>query len=146
MKKKRKDRHFIKKPTYPGGPKALKIFISTHLKYPEEAREKNIKGTVTLRYTIDQHGRVVDAKIISGLGHGCDEEAIRVVKMLRFDVPKNPLRVLFQKTIHIHFHPQRPASVTTSIRYQITPSGIPEGTPGTKDTEGENGYTYTIEW
>ncbi len=146
MKKKRKDRHFIKKPTYPGGPKALKAFVSAHLKYPEKARQKNVEGTVTLRYTIDHRGKVVDVQVIAGLGHGCDEEAIRVVKMLRFDVPKNPLRVLFHKTIHIHFHPQQPASITTSIQYQISPAPDSTDSSESDDPESEGGYTYTIRW
>lgn len=146
MKKERKDKHFIKKPRYPGGPRALKAFISQHLRYPDEARKHGVEGTVTVRYTIDQKGQVVDARIIAGLGHGCDEEAIRVVKLLRFDVPKNPVRVLFHKTIHIHFHPKKPATVHTTVQYELKPASR-EGAESRKEDKDENGgYTWTISW
>lgn len=148
MKKERKDRHFIKKPRYPGGPKALKAFVGKRLRYPEEARKKGVQGTVTVRYTINQKGEVVDTRIIAGLGHGCDEEAIRVVKLLRFEVPKNPVRALFHKTIHIHFHPGKPPSATTTIHYEITPStqASDESQKEGNDKDEEGGYTWTISW
>ncbi len=146
MKKERKDRHFIKKPRYPGGPKALKAFVSKHLRYPEEARKRGIQGTVTVRYTINQKGQVVHARVIAGLGHGCDEEAIRVVRLLRFDVPKNHVRVLFHKTIHIHFQPGKPAGVSTTVHYEITPSSGAEDEPKKEDKDEEGGYTWTISW
>ncbi len=144
MKKEKKDKHFIKKPHYPGGPKALKTFISKQLQYPERARKKGIKGTVILRYTIDWEGKVIDTHIISGLGYGCDEEAIRVVKMLRFEVPKNPVRALFHKTIHIHFRP--PTDNTPPTTWQYVLSSTEEQEDSQKDDDTIDGYTYTINW
>lgn len=121
MKKEKKDKNFIKKPVYPGGSKALKEFVNSHLKYPKEAAENQIEGTVSMRYTIDHMGNVIDAHIISGLGFGCDEEAIRVVKKLKFHVDKvRGMRVTFKKNIHVHFRKPKHQKTTQKMTYQYT--------------------------
>lgn len=130
MKKERKDDSFIKQPYFKGGETALREFLRQNLTYPESSRENNIEGDVHIRYDIDYKGRVIDARIISGLDKACNEEALRVVRMLTFIVPKNPrgLKVTFHKTIRIHF--QRPAQPLpkpgtpqhTSVQYNIIPS------------------------
>ena len=79
MQKERKDKHFIKKPIYPGGIKEMRALIGRELKYPSEALESKIEGTVYLRYNIDHKGNVTSSKVLSSLGHGCDEEAQRIV-------------------------------------------------------------------
>lgn len=144
MKKERKDKSFIKKPIYPGGSVAMRNFIRQHLVYPPAALEKGIEGTVTLKYTIDHHGNVTDTHVIAGLGHGCDDEAARVVRLFKFEVPKTRgVRVTFHKDIHVHFRlPKKqplptpsPASVSTQYVY----------TQPSKPTASVNsGYTYTI--
>ena len=113
MSKDKKDR-FLKTPHYIGGNAALKIFIAENLQYPEAALKSKTEGTVMLKYDIDYKGNVVSAKVKAGLGNGCDEEAIRLVKLLKFEVPKNrKLRVLFHKTIQIHFRlpKEKPISI-----------------------------------
>jgi len=67
MQKERKDKHFIKKPIYPGGLKAMRALIRKELKYPKEALESKIEGTVYLRYNIDYKGKVTSSKILSGI-------------------------------------------------------------------------------
>ena len=89
MEKERKEKHFIQKPIYEGGIKAMKLFIRENLKYPKTALENRIEGTVALRYTINHKGKVVKVKIISGIGHGCDKEAERLVKELVFSASRN---------------------------------------------------------
>lgn len=105
MHKPSKDKHFIKQPWFEGGPKAMKQFIAENLQYPSEALVQRVEGTVTVRFDIDHKGEVVEAKILGhALGFGCDEEAIRLVKAMRFIVDKpHGLRVIYHKTIHIHF-------------------------------------------
>lgn len=115
MKRERKDKDFIHKPSFPGGAQAMKLFVREHLKYPEAALAAGIGGVVTLRISIDQRGLVTDTKVITSLGHGCDEEATRVAKMMRFDVPPNRgLRLIFHQTINIHFVLQQNSVVPTS--------------------------------
>jgi protein TonB len=112
MKKERKKDSFIVQPYYKGGNKALDTLITQNLNYPTLALEKKIEGTVFLKYEINHQGEVVAAQVIRGLGNGCDEEAIRLVKLLKFVVPKQPrgLRVTFHKDIYIHFRLPKPVT------------------------------------
>ena len=89
MKKERLDKHFIKKPYYEGGVEAMRKFIRKHKKYTKEGIDNKIEGVVVIKYTINSSGKVIKTKVISGIGHGLDEEAERVVKLLKYKVPKN---------------------------------------------------------
>lgn len=104
MRNNHPEKDLVKRPYYPGGMKALKAFITKNLRYPEEAYANKVEGMVALRYEINYKGVVVKVKLISTLGYGCDEEAIRLVKMLKFIVPKNrKLKLKFFKNLQIHF-------------------------------------------
>ncbi len=104
MKKERKRKSFIPQPDYPGGPKGITEFIYSQLKYPEEAIQHKIEGTVVLKAEINYKGVVIDARIISSLFPACDEEAIRVVKLLKFKIDKiRDLKVSYFKTFNIKF-------------------------------------------
>ncbi len=68
------------KPKYPGGDPELKKYLSLNLRYPTLALEEKIEGEVLISFIINMEGSIVDIKIIKGIGYGCDEEAMRVVK------------------------------------------------------------------
>ena len=143
MKKEAKDKHFLKKPIYEGGPKAMKAFIAENLRYPKEAFENRIAGTVYIRYDIDQNGNVTQAKVVKGIGYGCDEEAQRLAMLLKFHVPKNRgVRVVFHKNIQIHFRlpkakPTAPASMLQYVyKEKKKEAEQPENKTG--------GYTITV--
>lgn len=53
--------------------------------FPSEARAAGIQGKVRVRITVDASGAVADAKVIEGLGHGCDEAALEAARTCRFD-------------------------------------------------------------
>lgn len=110
MKKERKDDSFLKQAYYKGGDTALKEFISQNLKYPESSKKNKIEGDVHIRMDISHKGLVIDTKIIVGLDDACNEEAIRVVKLLQYIVPKSPrrLKVTYHKSIRIHFRLSQP--------------------------------------
>ncbi len=162
MKKNVKEQAFIKKPYYEGGDKAFGEFIMQNLQYPKDAVEKKIEGTVTVKYDIDYKGNVIAAKAISGIGFGCDEEAVRVVKLLKFTVPKQGqnLKVIFHKTTYIRFaldkshttkvienQPQanlNPVSSMT-IQYSIVPTKQEETQQNAPQTASKSGsYSYTV--
>jgi len=52
--------------------------------YTDDARAAGIEGRVRVQVTIDSTGTVLDAKIVSGLGHGLDESAISAAKRMSF--------------------------------------------------------------
>ncbi len=135
MKKERKDKDFIKSAYFEGGKAALEAFVKKELRYPKEALEAKVEGTVSVRYTVDYKGKVIDAGIISGLGHGCDEEALRIVRSLQFRVPNDgKIKSKYSRKLHIHFRlpgsPQKlPATKKVDsiaqplqVNYQVTPS------------------------
>lgn len=141
MDKSGKKKQFIYQPFYPGGAEAMKAFITKHLAYPEAAKNEKIEGTVRLNYTINHKGRVIKAKVISSLGYGCDEEAQRLVKMMRFTIPKKPrnLKVLYHKDINIHFKlPQAP-----KIQYEVKTSKKPEDQTSEKSKQS---FSFSIQF
>lgn len=151
--KETKDKHFIKRPTYKGGLAAMREFIKKNLRYPKEALKEKIEGTVYVKYTVDYKGKVIEAKVISSLGHGCDEEAIRLVKKFEFEVPKNyKLRVQFHKNIQIHFRLPKakpsPKSAAVSVKYNVTPTSKKKKAVSTsqKQSKKQGSYTYTIKF
>jgi len=89
-----------KPPQFAGGDKARIFFIRDNVKYPEEARKKGITGIVFASFTIEKDGSVSSPKILSGIGSGCDEEVLRVIKLMPKWIPGedkngNPVRVAF---------------------------------------------------
>lgn len=148
MRKEKKDKHFVQRPVYPGGPKAMQEFLRQQLQYPEEALRNGIEGTVAIRYEIDYKGNVTDVQVLAGLGYGCDEEAVRIAKLLRFNVPPaRGLKVLFHNDLKIHFHlpkaapqPQVPSEV--QYNYVAAPAKPPEESGKPKPESG--GYSYTV--
>lgn len=58
--------------------------IKERLVYPEQAKANNITGFVTVGYTVDKDGHTKDIEVVKGLGYGCDEEAVRVIKATKY--------------------------------------------------------------
>jgi len=75
------------KPRFPGGESELRKFLSLNLRYPSQALEGKVEGEVIVSFRIDEAGHVSEPVVLKGLGHGCDEEAIRVVKNMPDWVP-----------------------------------------------------------
>lgn len=69
-------------PQFPGGEETMAWFMSQFLRYPEEALKNNISGTVIVKFLVDSDGTLNDFSIVKSLGYGCDEEAIRVMKLI----------------------------------------------------------------
>ena len=144
MKKEKTDKHFIKKPVYEGGIKAMREFIRKNLQYPDKALKNKVEGTVHVKYTINYKGVVTDARVISGLGQGCDEEAIRLVKLFKFKTNKTrKVKVKFEKKIQIHFRlPKVEEKKPVKVQYNyVLGSKEKSNKP---DQESGSGYHYTI--
>ncbi|MFM1744203.1 MAG: hypothetical protein RLZZ630_140 [Bacteroidota bacterium] len=67
-------------PTFPGGESAMYEYLQKNIKYPPLARENGITGRVYLTFVVGPDGNIRDVKVLRGIGAGCDEEALRVVK------------------------------------------------------------------
>jgi periplasmic protein TonB len=95
-------------PEFPGGETARQQFLSDNLRYPQMAREAGIQGTVFVTFVVEIDGSVTDVRIVRGIGGGCDEEAIRVVKMMPNWEPGRqrgqPVRVQFVMPIRFRLN------------------------------------------
>ncbi|EAY31351.1 TonB [Microscilla marina ATCC 23134] len=63
-----------------GGMKAFYKYVGSKLKYPSKARKMGIEGRVVIECVVDKDGSLSNFQIKKGIGGGCDEEAIRVLK------------------------------------------------------------------
>ncbi len=67
-------------PSFPGGHTALENYIMNNIEYPQEAIDNDVEGTVYVMFTVDENGKVANAKTSGkAIGYGLEEEAIKVV-------------------------------------------------------------------
>jgi len=57
-------------------------YIKTNLKYPEEALKNKVQGQVVAEFIVDRTGKVTEPVIKQGIGSGCDEETLRLLKAM----------------------------------------------------------------
>jgi TonB family protein len=79
-------------PLYIDGTEGLNHFIFLNLRYPAMAQESGISGKVEITFTIDSEGKTSNHRVTYGIGSGCDESALRAVKM----IPDNWLPGVFE--------------------------------------------------
>ena len=101
-----KKEKFIKQPTYEGGEKALRAYVSRSIVLPEEV--KDITGVIKVKYDISYKGEVIGVHIKQGLHPLIDQEVHRVLRTIHFTVPKvaQNIKVVFHKQLNIHFGKQ----------------------------------------
>jgi protein TonB len=69
-------------PDFPGGDEERVKFLRNNIRFPQMAREAGIQGTIYVTFVVSRSGKISNVKILRGIGGGCDEEAIRVIKMM----------------------------------------------------------------
>jgi periplasmic protein TonB len=69
-------------PVFPGGDLARKSFIQRNIVYPQLAKQNKIHGIVYVSFIVEKNGTLTNAKIMQGIGAGCDDEALRVVRLM----------------------------------------------------------------
>lgn len=86
-------------PEFPGGAEKLMKYLGENIQYPQMAREVGVQGTVYVTFVVEGNGQITGVRILRGIGSGCDEEAIRVVKSMPSWKPgkqrNRPVRVQF---------------------------------------------------
>jgi TonB family protein len=76
-------------PMYPTGTFALQDFIKQNLEYPRQAQIANIQGTVMVRFVVEPSGLPTNIGLETSIGGGCDQEAIRIIEMIKWYPAKN---------------------------------------------------------
>lgn len=69
-------------PEFPGGTQALNAYMKENTRYPSNAVEARVQGTVLLEFVVEKDGSISNVRVVSSLFPSCDEEAIRVIKSL----------------------------------------------------------------
>lgn len=86
-------------PQFPGGIDAMFTFMQNTTKYPEEAHKQGIEGKVFVRFVVEKDGQLDNIEVVHGIGGGCDEEAVRVLRLMPDWTPGKqggvPVRVMF---------------------------------------------------
>jgi protein TonB len=67
-------------PTPVGGLEA----IYKNITYPEQAKNSGIEGKVFVLAFVNEQGSVDDAKVVKGIGYGCDEATVNAIKQSKF--------------------------------------------------------------
>jgi len=147
MPKKTNPKEFLDKPVLIGGEKAFKKLVKENLIYPESALANKVEGTVKVKYSVGGNGKILRPKVEKGLGHGCDEEAIRLVKMMKYSRVNNiKVNITIQQEVQIHFKlpkvETKPKPSGMKVSYKIVKtSKVPKEAP-----KKQKSYGYTIKW
>lgn len=66
-----------------GGMTVFYEFVASNISYPSEARTKGVEGRVFIEFVVNEDGSLSDIRPIKGIGAGCDEEAVRIMKLAK---------------------------------------------------------------
>ena len=75
--------------SFPGGADAYRDYLRTNMKYPREARKKNLQGKVYVQFVVNKDGSLTEVKVIKGVHPLLDDEAARVIRNCPNWVPGN---------------------------------------------------------
>lgn len=74
-------------PVYPGGDAARTTFLKENLRYPVQAVENGVQGIVYIGFVVKSDGQLSEINVLRGIGGGCEQEAIRVIKKMPHWIP-----------------------------------------------------------
>jgi TonB family protein len=121
-----------KMPVYPGGEQELMKLILGNLHYPTKAKEAGIEGRVIIRFVVSKTGDVTNVEVMRGLDSSCDEEAIRVVKMMPKWIPGQQNG----KDVPVYF--------TLPIVYRLNKDGIKTAKKGIEINNADGTKPYVL--
>ncbi|WP_114777650.1 energy transducer TonB [Botryobacter ruber] len=74
-------------PQFPGGEKALFVFLAQNIKYPKAAIMDKASGSVLVSFIVEKDGKVKDIKVKKSVHPAIDAEAVRVIAEMPTWVP-----------------------------------------------------------
>ncbi len=102
-------------PKFDGGPNN---YLSQHLVYPKEARDKGVEGTVFVTFVVEKDGSVTGARVLRGIEHSLDSEGVACISAMPKWSPGmqngHPVRVQFNVPIHFSLVDAGPATDNTT--------------------------------
>ena len=67
-------------PSFPGGIDAFYRYLGETVEYPKPAIRRGVSGKVFVEFVVDKDGSLSQLRVAKGIGAGCDEEALRVIR------------------------------------------------------------------
>jgi len=86
---------------------AVTAWLAAHRTYPEQARERGEEGSVSVQFTVDRSGRVLEAAIVKSSGFSL-LDAAELGLLRQAALPAFPAEM-----------PQAQVTVATSVRYSL---------------------------
>ncbi len=92
-----------------GGLSAYHKYLEDNLRYPPEVLANKIKGKVTIQFTVTPNGSLTAFIVLSGLGHACEDEVMRLVKEGPLWTPSTENNIPFESGVKVmmRFDPEK---------------------------------------
>ncbi len=74
-------------PMFSGGEDSLNEYLIRTINYPDSAQALKISGTVYISFIVEVDGSISTVKLLSGIGGGCDKEALRAIRNMPNWIP-----------------------------------------------------------
>jgi len=143
--KSQKKKNFLRIPTFPEGKDGYKRFIKENIVYPVQALSNRIEGSVYLVYTVNNLGEIVDVNITKGIGYGCDEEAIRVIRLMKYEPARNRgIKMKVEMKTRINFKLPENIINTNQSEIQLNYSATTSEKANSPELKSQAVYNYTI--
>ncbi len=69
-------------PQFPGGQAEYVKWLTKNLRYPSSAQRMRVQGKVAITFIVERDGKITDVKVAQSLYSACDNEALRVMRMM----------------------------------------------------------------
>lgn len=143
--KNHKKKSFLRTPAFPGGKGAYQQFIKDNIVYPESALLSKIEGSVYLLYTVNNLGEIVDVEVTKGIGFGCDEEAIRVIRLMKYEPARNRgIKILAEMKTRINFKLPEHLNTSNPSAFLLNYSSTNAEKQNSPKPKSQAVYNYTI--
>jgi TonB family protein len=106
-----------KQAQFPGGDAGLEQYLQKNKVTPEEVKQRDLKGRVTVRFVLKADGRLGATEIINSLCPSCDDEALRLVRSFPRWQPAlgyDDQPVAVAQAVHVWFSPPPPPAGTAA--------------------------------
>lgn len=143
--KNQKKKTFLRIPVFPGGKDAYPQFIKDNIVYPEQALSNKVEGSVYLVYTVNNIGEIVDVEVTKGIGFGCDEEAIRVIHLMKYEPARNRgVKMKVEMKTRINFKLPEIIGNNDQSEIQLNYSSTTSEKQNSPEPKSQAVYNYTI--
>ena len=102
---------------FPGGDAALEQYLQKNKVTPEEVKQRDLKGRVTVRFVLKADGRIGATEVVNALCPSCDDEALRLVRSFPRWQPAlgyDDQPVAVSQAVNVWFSPPPPPAGTAA--------------------------------